>query len=126
MKEFVNSLYSFIIAKETEPSSSNEEEEIILLIQESSESDSEVSKPKKEKKPPMVNELSASESDSEVDKEKENPLEDDHYGIVIEKEIYSWLPISGTSRGPKNMVPLSGSSTYPKLGQKSVINGNKG
>lgn len=39
----------------------------------------------------MVNELSASESDSEVDKEKENPLEDDHYGIVIEKEIYLWI-----------------------------------
>ena len=36
----------------------------------------------------MVNELSASESDSEVDKEKENPLEDDHYSIAIEKEIY--------------------------------------
>ena len=48
------------------------------------------------------------------------------YIRVTASAKYSWLPISGTSRGPKNVVPLSGNSTYPKLGQKSVINGNKG
>ena len=42
------------------------------------------------------------------------------------KNCYSLLPISGTSKGLKKMASLSGSSTYPKLGQKSVINGNKG
>ena len=37
--------------------------------------------------PPIVNESPASESDSEAAKEKENLLEDDHYDIVIEKQI---------------------------------------
>ena len=29
--------------------------------------------------------------------------------------LYSIIPISGTSSGPKEMVPLSECSTYPKL-----------
>ena len=73
------------MAKKTEPSSSGEEEEINLFIPESSENDSEVAKPKKQKKPPMVNESSASESISQVDNRKEDVFEDDHYDIKIEK-----------------------------------------
>ena len=86
IKKIITSLCSFdYVAKKTEPSSSGEEEEINLLIPESSENDSEVAKPKKQKKPPMVNESSASESISEVDNRKENVLEDDHYDTKIEK-----------------------------------------
>ena len=44
-------------------------------------------KPEYRKIPPIVNESPASESDSEAAKEKENLLEDDHYDIVIEKQI---------------------------------------
>ena len=84
-KEFVNSLHSFdYVANKTEPSSSDEEE-VNLLMQESSESNSDVAKPKRKKKYPTVNEMSALVSDSEVDKEKENLLKDDYYDIVIEK-----------------------------------------
>ena len=36
----------------------------------------------------MLKELLASESNSEVEKQKKNPLEDGHYNIVIEKQIY--------------------------------------
>ena len=36
----------------------------------------------------MLKELLASESNSEVEKQKKNLLEDGHYDIVIEKQIY--------------------------------------
>ena len=55
--------------------------------------DSEVAKPKKKKKLPMVNESMTSGSDSEVDKEKENLLEDDHYDkFTIELFILFFSP----------------------------------
>ena len=95
IKKIITSLCSFdYVAKKTEPSSLGEEEEINLLIPESSENDSEVAKPKKQKKPPMVNESSASESISEVDNRKENVLEDDHCDTKIENYIslnYAYL-----------------------------------
>ena len=46
--------------------------------------------------------------------------------LLLLNLLIQLTPNKWNSRGLKNMVPLSGSSTYPKLGQKSVINGNKG
>ena len=85
MKEFITSLYSFdYVAKETRPPSSDEKEEINLLVQGSFQSDSEKVKPKKKRKPSLLNESVVPESDSEVHKEKGN-LDDDHCDIVTER-----------------------------------------
>ena len=41
-------------------------------------------------------------------------------------KIIPLTPDKWNLQGTEEYDPLSGSSTYPKLGQKSVINGNKG
>ena len=64
-KEFMTSLYSYEYEPQTETSPSDDEEEIDLIIEELSDDNSEVVKPKKKRKLPVIDETSESEKDDE-------------------------------------------------------------